>query len=1078
MAQNAEQQNELTALFARYNIRIGMLYGKLIKELAKLGYDVESKLSEDTLFLFDNFPELKQRLNDILLQYVQENVLLARRGITEGVALAFGQDAKTLHGYTVLNDDAILRLRKYAINAFTAKRQNSTQGLSLSHRVWNYAEQTKSEFEMAMSNVVTDGLKQGTSASELSRRVRDQLQEPDMMYRRYHHKVITSGGTKKDVVKWHKRIVDDEGHVRFVEAPLEEVGQGVYRSSYKNTFRLMRSEINMSYHYANNVRWQSEPFVIGIRIWGSPQHPKKDICDELWGNYPKDFEFAGFHPQCLCASAAITCSRDEIREYHRRKRAGEDMSNWKPKGYIEDVPDAFKQYVQEHKAQIMAASERGTLGYVFRDNVQYWRNEFDKDEQQQMGIYVEPKKERHVKTEDEKAAIQKRWNEHKLWRAQQAINMAGVNAESPMIKKRLNALRMTISMGNQKGINTAYEKLLHSIDIQKIADERHIKRDAQAIQSTWDARRKQNALIFNTGKNVMAVAQKLDYAETSSSWMQLQDLLLQYKLKEAEQLTKQLAKQIADINKQAAKLQYVQNAKQNLKKVSIAELQGVETSVAGKVVWVETKYPDDYLKHAGKYEWEAYDYFGANMNDVQQKFPNTWQIAQEAYIKLAQQSKETYEWQQLKAQLQTLNAYPATSPKFKQEVADADALVLAKQNLAAAQAAVKVAVLHMKNLESQKKSYNKKHGITGAALGGKLTEKQVIAMSGEFAKLRLQQHKSGEIQLTQEQQETYKLLQKAAKAGNIAQVRDYMKQLGQDLNDPYSDARRELAPFHKTAKQANDYFFGTDVEYWKVSTDEEHSALWGYTAGSAYVTESLRAIPGHYYSNSWKHDVAEIDAHIRRMTEALDKCVQDRDCWVKRDAGDWDMQYVFNFTPAQYRDIVSTAQELHRITERLKDLDSYRDSSGNLSTHMQRDYDMLETEKQSYLSALTAHKGRMGFDASFMSCGSCAETRFTATGAKPVEYQIYCPSGSKWVYAESFSSCGTFGRRWNGTDKPNPTKYSENEVLLQRGNKLRLLEIRWDDKRNVLVVKMELLEQVTQDFDTKSTSGGVYCKMK
>lgn len=493
---------------------------------------------------------------------------------------------------------------------------------------------------------------------------------------------------------------------------------------------------------------------------------------------------------------------------------------------------------------------------------------------------------------------------------------------------------------------------------------------------------------------------------------------------------------------------------------------------------METKYPDDYLKHAGKYEWEAYDYFGANMNDVQQKFPNTWQIAQEAYIKLAQQSKETYEWQQLKAQLQTLNAYPATSPKFKQEVADADALVLAKQNLTAAQAAVKVAVLHMKNLESQKKSYNKKHGITGAALGGKLTEKQVIAMSGEFAKLRLQQHKSGEIQLTQEQQETYKLLQKAAKAGNIAQVRDYMKQLGQDLNDPYSDARRELAPFHKTAKQANDYFFGTDVEYWKVSTDEEHAALWGYTAGSAYVTESLRAIPGHYYSNSWKHDVAEIDAHIRRMTEALDKCVQDRDCWVKRDAGDWDMQYVFNLTPAQYRDIVSTAQELHRITERLKDLDSYRDSSGNLSTHMQRDYDMLETEKQSYLSALTAHKGRMGFDASFMSCGSCAETRFTATGAKPVEYQIYCPSGSKWVYAESFSSCGTFGRRWNGTDKPNPTKYSENEVLLQRGNKLRLLEIRWDDKRNVLVVKMELLEQVTQDFDTKSTSSGVHCKFK
>lgn len=1081
MAQNIAQQKELTALFAKYNIRIGMLYGKFIKQLSALGINVEQKLSEDALFLFDNFPELKTRLNDIFRQYVREQLLLAQSGIQSGVGLAFGQDARTLKGYTVLNDEAVMQVRNLAASAFLAQRMNTQQGLNLSQRVWNYAEQTKSEFEMAMSNVITDGLQHGTSAAELSRKVYGQLQEPDMMYRRYHHKVITKGGAAKDVVKWHKRIIDEEGKVRFIEAPLEEVGQGVYRSSYRNTFRLMRTEINMSYHYANCERWKNEPFVIGIRIWGSPQHPEPDICDELWGDYPKDFKFSGFHPQCLCAASAITASREEIREYHRRKRAGEDVSNFECKGTVKDVPQQYKDYLQQHREQIQRAGERGTLAYVFRDNPKYLRTIFDKEKLQDMGLQTrgrtseEAKVWRHAQRDD--AAAQKRWNEYQLKRAHKAISNAGLNSSSPVLQKRLTALQNAISSGNKDAIKTAYADIWNGIRIQQLADARHAKRNDAAVQSTWNERRKQNALIFNTGRNVLAVADKLAFVDTSASAGLLRDLLLQYKLKEAANLTKTLAKQIAEVKKQAAKLKYVQDAQQHLKKVSLAELQGVEDAVAKKVVWVETQYPNNFLKHADKYDWEAYSFLGANMHGVQQKFPNTWQISQQAYIKLAQQSKESYEWQQLSTTLQVLKVYPSVSPKYKAEVAAAEAAVLAKSDLVAAQAAVKLAEKHMKDLESQKKSYNKKKGKT-VVLGGKLTDKQVVSMAGELAKLRLKQYHDGDLSLTGEQQETYKYLQAAAKAGNIADVRSYLSMLGEDLDDAFSAARRDLAPFHKTAKQANDYFFGTDVEYWKVSTDEEHAALWGYTAGSAYVTEPLRAIPGHYYSNLWKHDEKEIDAHIRRMTEALDKCVQTRDCWVKRDAGDWDMQYVFSLSPSEYRGIVSTAQQLHSITERRKDLDSYRDSSGKLSPYMQKDYDDLVKQENAIKGQLATYKGRMGYDASFMSCGSCAETRFTATGPKPVEYQIYCPSGSKWVYAESFSSCGTFGRYWNGTDKPNPNKNSENEVLLQRGNKLRLLEIRWDDKRSVLVVKMELVEQVQQDFETKVVSGTTYCKMK
>ena len=213
MASNKQQQEELTMLFGAYNKRLGKLYAKFIKELSALGVSVDEKLAENPLFMFDNFPELQYRLRDVFNQYVQENVLLAKQGIASGVALAFGQDAKNLHGYTILNDAAIERVRRMAINAFTARRLNGTQGLNLSQNIWNYAQQTKSEFEIAMSNVITDGLSKGTSAAELSQRVRDQLVNPDMMYRRYHHTVITAGGKKKDVAVWHKRVIDENGHL-------------------------------------------------------------------------------------------------------------------------------------------------------------------------------------------------------------------------------------------------------------------------------------------------------------------------------------------------------------------------------------------------------------------------------------------------------------------------------------------------------------------------------------------------------------------------------------------------------------------------------------------------------------------------------------------------------------------------------------------------------------------------------------------------------------------------------------------------------------------------------------------------
>lgn len=305
-----KRKEDLNRLFAAYNRRLGMLYSSYIKKLASLDYG-DDVLENDALFNFDKFPTLRKRLNDIFNDYYTNNMLCYENGITDGVSLAYSHDNADLSGFSVISDKALSAARKTAAETFIASRLHTDKGLNLAQRIWNYCQQTKSEFEVAMSNVIADGLNKGTSAEDIGRRIRQYLKEPDMMYRRYHTVQRLANGQKKDVVTWRrKRIID--GRVRFVEEPLEKVGQGVYRSSRMNALRVARTEINAAYHTARNDRWANEPFVIGQHIHVSPQHdPEKcaDICDDLEGYYPKGFVWNGWHPQCYAEGTQVLTTK-------------------------------------------------------------------------------------------------------------------------------------------------------------------------------------------------------------------------------------------------------------------------------------------------------------------------------------------------------------------------------------------------------------------------------------------------------------------------------------------------------------------------------------------------------------------------------------------------------------------------------------------------------------------------------------------------------------------------------------------------------------------------------------------------
>ena len=75
------------------------------------------------------------------------------------------------------------------------------------------------------------------------------------------------------------------------------------------------TENNMAYRTADHEAWGELDFVIGQHIQLSNNHtiknskgirvPFHDICDEMEGNYPKDFKFTGWHPFCRCFATPI-----------------------------------------------------------------------------------------------------------------------------------------------------------------------------------------------------------------------------------------------------------------------------------------------------------------------------------------------------------------------------------------------------------------------------------------------------------------------------------------------------------------------------------------------------------------------------------------------------------------------------------------------------------------------------------------------------------------------------------------------------------------------------------------------------
>lgn len=662
-----QQKEQLNNLFAVYNKRLGRLYSDYVKKLTSLGYG-EDVLEDDALFNFDNFPQLKARLNDIFNDYYQNSLLCYKSGITDGVALAYNHDEMVIGGYSVLTDKAIRVARDTAAATFIANRLKTKNGLNLAQTVWNYCQQTKSEFEMAMSNTIADGIKQGSSAEEIGKSIRRYLNDPDMMYRRYHTIKVQKNGKKKDVVTWRRRRIID-GKVRFIEEPLEKVGMGVYRSARKNALRVARTEINSAYHKARNERWQKEPFVIGQYIHVSPQHNIDDICNDLEGRYPKDYVWISWHPQCICTSDPITIQGDEKKEFYKRLMAGEDMSNYVSPFAVLTMPEKYNQYIKDNSEAIVKAGMKGKLAWHLQDNTKYWAHLLSPLDRKKLGLksvsskelILAKAKERHaLRTKEQIDKIQSRWDKHRR------------DYYNGLVHNLLGSKSVTDI--KSQDLFERYYAIRYAIKDKKSASE---------IASLFDRFKRgyQTKLAWTDRKvamNVMKVA--ANYGETDVSAVLSALKSANYTLARKE--AKTLANAISAIKKDELSLSaLIPDVNKWHKQFTSQELHGVYDAVEAKLAQWQSLTLE---KQASKLQFEAVDFLGGNMHGVQQKYA-TWKVSQAAYLKKLDEVKTAIDWVNINKAYADVKGYKTQSKIYHKLIYDLEHAMLAKDKTLAEQ---------------------------------------------------------------------------------------------------------------------------------------------------------------------------------------------------------------------------------------------------------------------------------------------------------------------------------------------------------------------------------------------------------
>lgn len=353
-----------------YAEKVRQIFAQTVNSILALNKSMPT-LDEGVMYSFDaQSMKMQKQVEQLLRQLHSVATMAIKKGITlewEQANTECDKLIQSCFGKKILESTEFTAWTQRNEKARDAFVERSDNGLNLSDKIWKNVQQLRDEMEVAM----TVAIGEGDSASSMSKKVREYLNDPDLMFRRFRYK-DESGEWRR---KWKKRIKDPAtGKYKWIDYDRDsyKTGAGVYKSSAKNAMRVARTETNIAYRRADNERWGQMDFVLGQRVQLSRNHPKKDICDKLQGDYPKEFVFDGWHPQCFCFVTPITIPPEETAHLTEIFLKGGD---WRAElrklasgRVITDYPQNFKDWVQEHSDDIAAARDRGTEPYFIKNN--------------------------------------------------------------------------------------------------------------------------------------------------------------------------------------------------------------------------------------------------------------------------------------------------------------------------------------------------------------------------------------------------------------------------------------------------------------------------------------------------------------------------------------------------------------------------------------------------------------------------------------------------------------------------------------------------------------------------------------
>lgn len=338
MAKNKKTPEEVTQDYERRQLQLQLnteaaavsLYQSTINQIASLA-SIQNMPSG--VFTLSKLRTLEYRIDTLISQLNTHLEVFVKSGINDAWQLSnykndYFADVRLNKSLIPTNKRVVFYdTNKPALEAFKERQVN---GLNLSERIYETGQVFKSELEAGIGI----GIGTGQSAAELGRNLRQYLKNPDMLFR---------------------RVRDEEGTLQLSQnAKAFHPGQGVYRSSTANIQRLTRTEINTAYRTADNTRWQQMPFLLGQEIHVSGSHPRYDVCDILQGDYPTEFIFIGWHPQCICFTVPKLMSDEQFAQYQKLVLAGTDTpANILKIGTpISEIPTAATDWMKNNAERI------------------------------------------------------------------------------------------------------------------------------------------------------------------------------------------------------------------------------------------------------------------------------------------------------------------------------------------------------------------------------------------------------------------------------------------------------------------------------------------------------------------------------------------------------------------------------------------------------------------------------------------------------------------------------------------------------------------------------------------------------